>query len=98
MYVLIYLFANRTLVERLVRNIDDAYSSSGYSVQNRRQKVFNRGDSCLCRGPWHSKSWQKLYSFTVLRISIWEGLELCLGGLSPPKPPVATGLILWTIF
>jgi len=22
-----------------------------------------------------------------------EGLELCLGGLSPPKPPAATGLV-----
>jgi len=22
-----------------------------------------------------------------------EGLELCLGGLSPPKPPVATGCV-----
>jgi len=26
--------------------------------------------------------------------SIWGGLELCLGGLSPPKPAVATGLIV----
>jgi len=26
-------------------------------------------------------------------------LELCLGGLTPPKPPVATGLSrLWTKF
>jgi len=23
------------------------------------------------------------------------GLELCLGGLSPPNPPVATGTTLW---
>ena len=24
---------------------------------------------------------------------VWGGLVLCLGGISPPKPPVATGLI-----
>jgi len=29
----------------------------------------------------------------VFHTSIWEGLELCLGGLSPPKPPVATELV-----
>jgi len=29
--------------------------------------------------------------FIVFHISIWGGLVLCLGGLSPPKPPpVAT--------
>jgi len=27
----------------------------------------------------------------VYHVSIWGGLELCLGELSPPKPPVATG-------
>jgi len=30
-------------------------------VQNRRQKVFNRGALRLCRGAWHSKIWQKLH-------------------------------------
>jgi len=29
----------------------------------------------------------------VFHISIWMSLELCLGRLSPLKPPVATGLI-----
>jgi len=29
----------------------------------------------------------------VFQISIWGVLELCLGGLCPPKPPVATGLV-----
>ena len=29
----------------------------------------------------------------MFRISVWTGLDLCLGGVSPPKPPVATGLI-----
>jgi len=28
----------------------------------------------------------------VFNVSIWGGLEICLGGLSPQKPPVATGL------
>ena len=28
----------------------------------------------------------------MLHISIWGGLELCSGGLNPPKPPVASGL------
>jgi len=27
----------------------------------------------------------------VLHISIWGGLKLCLGGLSPPKPPRGDG-------
>jgi len=29
----------------------------------------------------------------VFQISVWGDLELCLGGLSPPKPPVTTGLL-----
>jgi len=37
--------------------------------------------------------WQKFHGFIVFHISIWGGLELCLGGLSPPKPPVTTGLL-----
>jgi len=28
----------------------------------------------------------------VFHVSIWGGLELCLGGLAPRIPPVATGL------
>jgi len=28
----------------------------------------------------------------VFHVSIWGGFELCFGGISPPKPPVATGL------
>jgi len=31
--------------------------------------------------------WQKFHWFIVFRNSIWGGLDLCLGGISPPKPP-----------
>jgi len=34
----------------------------------------------------------KLNWFIMFHISIWGDLELCLGGLSPQKPPLATGL------
>jgi len=27
----------------------------------------------------------------VFHVSIWGGLELCLEGLSPPKPPLGDG-------
>jgi len=27
----------------------------------------------------------------VFHVSIWGGLELCLGGLGPPKPPHGDG-------
>jgi len=27
----------------------------------------------------------------VFPVSIWGGLELCLGGISPPKPPHGEG-------
>ena len=60
-------------------------------VQNCRQKVFNRGAWRLCRGAWHSKIWKKLRWFKVFHISIW-GAWSVLGGLSPPKTPVATGV------
>jgi len=30
----------------------------------------------------------------VFHVSIWGGLKLCLGGISPPMPLVATGLNL----
>jgi len=61
------------------------------SNQNRHQKIFNRGVLRLCGRAWHSKNWQTLYWFTVFNVSIWGGLELRLGGISPPTP-VATGL------
>jgi len=66
-------------------------------TQNRRQKVFNKqalhfcgGALGLCGGARHSKNWQKFNWFIVFRVSIWGGLELCLGVLSPP---MATGLV-----
>jgi len=56
--------------------------------QNRRQKVFIRRALRLCRWAWHLKIWQKLHWFIVFYISIFGGLEFCLGELSPPKPPL----------
>jgi len=47
--------------------------------QNCRQKVFSRGALCFFRVPWHPKNWQKLNCFIVFHVSIWRGLELCLG-------------------
>ena len=32
----------------------------------------------------------------MFHISIWGGLELCLGGLSPPKPPRGDGTACYT--
>jgi len=70
--------------------------------QNRRQKVFNRG---LCssaggfafvRGGLDIIKWNKiLLIYSVSRFSL-GGLELCLGGLSSPKPPCADGSAVWT--
>jgi len=61
-------------------------SKAGH-IQNRRQKVFNRGALRFCRGAlalcgrdWHSKIWQKLNWFIVFHVSILGVLELCLGG------------------
>ena len=69
-------------------------------MQNRRQKVFNRGlclsagELCVCvRVAWHHKNWQKLNWFIVFPVSFW-GLGALFGGLSPQKPPLATGLLL----
>jgi len=45
---------------------------------------FQKGGFAFLRGARHSKNWQKLHWFIV-------GLELCLGGLSPPKPPHSDG-------
>ena len=35
--------------------------------------------------------WQNFRWFIVFQISIWGGLKLCLGGLSPPKLPRGDG-------
>ena len=35
--------------------------------------------------------WQNLNWFIVFHVSNWGGLELCLGGLSPQKPPRGDG-------
>jgi len=61
-------------------------------IQNRRKNVFNIGVFTFVQGAWHSEISQKLHWFMVLHSSIWGGLELCLEGLTPHKPPVATGL------
>jgi len=56
-------------------------------------KFSKGGDFHLCGGAWHSKNWQKLHYSIVFYVLIW-GLGALLGALSPPKPPVATGLML----
>jgi len=77
-------------------------SSLKYSVQNCRQKVFNRGALRLCGRVWHSKNWQKPYWFIVFHVQ-FEGLGVLFGGLSSPTrvatapPPVATGLMVYNI-
>ena len=48
----------------------------GIVSQSSHQKVFNRGGL-------HSKIWQTQVIYSV---SYFGGLELCLGGLSPPNP------------
>jgi len=61
-------------------------------MQNRHQKVcrtvarkvFNRGAWQLCGGAWHYKKIPLIYSVSRFNLG---GLELCLGGLSPPNPP-----------
>jgi len=67
-------------------------------LQNRRQKLFNRGTLSLCVGAWHSEIYQNSNNLQCF-IFQFGGLEALFGGLSPPKSPVATGLDLWpTLF
>jgi len=62
-------------------------------VQNRRQKVFNRGALRLCRGAWHSEIWQKLHWFEVFHISIW-GAWSFVWGAKPTIDPRGDGTVL----
>ena len=71
--------------------------------QNLRQKVVNRGALRLCGGALRSCRWALHSNLTniplIHSVSYFNlgGLELCLGGLSPPKPPlVATELVKMT--
>jgi len=52
---------------------------------------FQWGALRLFRGLYILKFDKKLHRFIVLYNSIWGGLELCLGGLSPQKPPRGDG-------
>ena len=67
--------------------------------QNRRQKFVNRGALRLCGRALHSNLTKILLTYSVSCFNL-GGFELCLGGLSPPKSPVATGLYIlhWTKF
>ena len=68
--------------------------------QNRRQKVFNRVFFGFYG--WFSDfagrlDILKIHKTPLIYCVRWfnlGGLELCLGGLNPPNPPVATGLHL----
>ena len=59
--------------------------------QNRRQKVFNRGALHFCGGLDTQKinKAQLIYSVSCFNLGV---LGASFGGLSPQKPPVATGL------
>jgi len=67
--------------------------------QNRRLKVFNRGALHFCRGGFgfvrggltlqKLTKYQLIYSVSCFSLG---GLGALFGGLSPQKPPVATGL------
>ena len=59
--------------------------------QNRGQKFVNTGALRSCRGGVDIQIWQNFRWFIVFQISIWGGLKLCLGGLSPPKLPRGDG-------
>jgi len=67
------------------------------TIQNRSQKVVNRGALRLygglyvrAGGAWHSNLTKipLIYSVSYFNVG---GLELCLGGLSPPKAPRGDG-------
>ena len=49
------------------------------------------GGFTFVQGGLDIQIWQKFHQLIVFHISIWGGLELCLGGLSPPKPPRGDG-------
>ena len=73
-------------------------SKSRGPKQNRRQKVFTRG-LYVCVGALYVSARRLnienfiksplIYSVSYLDLGV---LVLCLGVLSPPKPPMATGL------
>ena len=72
-------------------------------LQNRRQKVFNRGALrlCgetlhLCGGAWNSKNWQKLHWFIVFHVSIWGVWSFVLGPKPTKDPPWRRGV--WLMF
>ena len=67
-----------------------SYKNAQYH-QNLRQKVFNRGALRLYAGRFDILKFDKLNWFVVFNTSNW-GRGGLFGGLSPPKPPVATGL------
>jgi len=62
------------------------------NLQNRRQKIFNKGHY-VCAGGLDIQNFDKNCRFLVLAIS-WGGLKFCLGGLVHKRPLVGTGMEL----
>jgi len=81
----------KTLVWKQLSHSAWPYWHGHIDMQNRRQKVFNRG-LCFSAGGFAFvregltfKNWQKLHWVILFHFSIWRGLELCLGGAKPTK-------------
>ena len=78
---------------KLTKQIFESLQCKNAPIQNRRQKVFNRGIYVfqgglkrLCKGIERKNS---VYAISYFNLG---GLQLCVERISPPKPPAATGL------
>ena len=71
------------------------HETDGFT-QNRRQKVVNRGKlrglAFVQRGAWYLKLTKVALIYNISYFN-FGGRVAIFGGISPPKPPVATGLV-----